>query len=265
VLNPFVAGSESVASMDDPLIGHTAHSLRDDGVVVIGASAAHVFDEATMSWIARVPLARARRNHASIVLHDGSILVVGGEGERTIERTHVASSRLESVLWEQTLPFACSHPSLASLPDGRVWVVGGIGQDAGRSTDRTWIIDPAAGTIVDGPNLSLDRGACGVSLFHDGGRVIVLGGEWVEGTARGPANVSRLFDVRANRVWSLPAIPNDASRRMWFLDDQDRPVAIGGYRFITPDEAVATGLPAGPSVLAEAIALELGRLPTPLD
>jgi len=265
VLNPFVAGSMSVPSIDEPLVGHTAHALGNGRVVVIGASGAYVFDEATMSWTARVPLAHARRNHASIVLHDGSILVVGGEGEHTIERTHVASSRLESVLWEQTLPIACSHTSLASLPDGRVWVVGGMQQDSGRSTDRSWIIDPAVGTIIDGPNLALDRGVCGVSLFREGGRMIALGGEWVDGNARGPSNVARLFDARANRLWSLPAIPNDASRRMWYFDDRDRPAAIGGYRFVTPDEAAVVGVAAGPSVLTDAIALDLGRLPTPLD
>jgi len=71
--------------------------------------------------VRNIELRRKRRAHASIVLRDGPCLVVGGEGDNSMERIDPVAG--VSQLLSPTLPTALDDHRLAMLPDGRVWIL----------------------------------------------------------------------------------------------------------------------------------------------
>jgi len=265
VLNPFIAGSTTVGAVDEPLSGHTAHALGDSRAVVVGAHAVRLFDGERMKWIGRIPLAHPRKHHASVLIDDEVILVIGGDESGTVEAVGLRDAgdgRLRATtLWTAPLDRPLAHAAAARLPDGRVFVAGGVDVSTGRTIDTTWFIDPETKTVTPGPRLALERGVANAAMFVRDGKVAILGGEWIDADRRGPADAARLYDPVEDRLWALPPLPNHASRRMWFVDRAGRISALGGYLFIPPDEAARTARKPGVHLLRERITLRLGRLP----
>lgn len=258
VVDPFVAGSREAPPLDEPLVGHTAHALGEGRVLVIGGQAARVFEMKSMQWTEFIPLLTPRRDHASVVLPDGSTLIVGGDERGTIERIEFMQGSARSQRWAVRLPHSLSRHRAVLMSDGSVMVVGGVNGETGRSESRTWRLDPRMETIEPGPDLRFARGIADAEARVDAGRLLVLGGEWVAPGERGEVDGARMWIPREQRLWSLAPLPYQATRRMWYTTGDDRPAALGGYRFLDEAESKREGLPPGPAIPQRGMILRVG-------
>jgi len=139
-----------------------------------------VWNAGTDAWEAGPGLLEPRIAHAAVALGAHDILVCGGSSsadharpvapmlasvERLGERTTVALKPM--------LEARAYHAAL-SLADGRVLVIGGLGNDASPLAS-TEIFDPQRNDWSRGPNLNQARAQHSASLLADG-RVLVAGG-----------------------------------------------------------------------------------------
>lgn len=277
VLDPLRAGSEFAPPIDEPLVGHTAHALGDGRAAIICNASVRIFDANTMSWSTRISIAHPRRGHASVLLEDGSIVIIGGDEHGTIETIHPDQAdgatsvtfSLERVdarveddsLWCAWLEHPLSEASAIVLDDGRILVAGGVDGSTGCSIDSTWFLDPATRRIERGPSLQVPSGVASATVIDQQGLILILGGEWVRPDDRGPANASRVYDARERRLWTTAPIPSDAARRMWYRARNGAIAALGGYRFIAPDSSAAErGDEPGFHVLSECFQLRINRV-----
>lgn len=277
ILDPFVAGSDFGPPLEEPLLGHTAHAVGPGRVAVVGGSVVRVFDAAVGDWIDRRPLLAARRHHASVFLPDfNAVLVVGGDDRGSVETVSldglVALPAEEGAApgpagrpWPENLPRALERSAAVLLPDGRVFLVGGVDRAVGRSVAATWFLEPQSQRITPGPELPLPRGLANPRLLLDGGRVLILGGEWIAPDARGEADAAFLYDPNQDRLFGVAPIPESASRRAWYRDERGRVACLGGYRFLTPEAAQAEGIAPGPRVLGSGHTLHVGGFQPLLD
>lgn len=131
------------------------------------------------------PLAEARQLHTATGLGDGRVLVIGGKAPLDGPNTAaVASAELwdpgtgEFVPAGSTSEARYGHTSTL-LPDGRILVVGGHGDDA-TWLDSAEVWDPETGGFSPAGKLGVGRHAHSATLLADG-RVLIAGGyggEW---------------------------------------------------------------------------------------
>jgi len=166
----------------DPLPGAMAtprlHKLSDGRIVAVGGDIAAAFDPATEQWGHVVSLRESRSDHATVLLADQTVLVIGGLRRDSIERVDLetASSRMLSA----KLPMALDDLSAVLLDDGRVWVLGGQDSTTGLTTDRTWLVslnDGDSSSIERGPNLPNRYGMADQRVVVTPGGVVLIGGE----------------------------------------------------------------------------------------
>ena len=128
-------------SMNAPLSFPVAVALSDGRVLVTGSSdlnsdaagpTSEIYDPATGVWSQTGPMRHARVFHSMTLLPDDRVLVVGGEdpaGERNAPHssTEIFDPRTET--WSPGPDLAAPRfdHSATLLPDGRVFLVGGIG------------------------------------------------------------------------------------------------------------------------------------------
>lgn len=126
-----------------------------------------------------VQLSTPRAAHASIVLDDGRVLLIGGcvrdgceagPNSATVDifdpgsRTITEAGRLIGIR---------VSAKAARLPDGRVLIVGGW--EAGEASADAEIFDPATGRSRSAGTLSTTRGDVSVATLADG-RILIVGG-----------------------------------------------------------------------------------------
>ncbi|MGI9012921.1 MAG: Kelch repeat-containing protein [Phycisphaerales bacterium] len=270
VLNPLVAGSSLVESLDEPLTGHTTHLLNDNSVAVVGGKWVHIFDPESRTWVEHIELAHERCDHASILLRDGRLLIIGGQGCAAIEVVDLdgelhRGTRV-STLWKEQLPVPLSGCSAIELRDGRVLIAGGFNEQRQRTIDSMLFVNVKKRIVEQGPRLALQHGICSAQLDLDpDGRAVILGGEWRTATARGPANAVRLYDPIRNQLWRLPPLPNDCSRRAWFRNEASVLHAWGGYRFLNENDAAITSESPGIHLNSQHLTLIMQPLPRLID
>lgn len=128
-------------SMNAPLSFPVAVALSDGRVLVTGASdlnsdaaepTSEIYDPATGVWSHTGPMQHARVFHSMTRLPDGRVLVVGGEdpaGERNAPHssTEIFDPRTETWSPGPDLSGPRFDHSATLLPDGRVFLAGGIG------------------------------------------------------------------------------------------------------------------------------------------
>jgi len=222
----------------------TGHVLPDGRAVIVGGGSASVFDPATNQWQRHIVFRESRLEHASVLLDDGRIVVVGGTNRASIEALDL--DRGISRMMSARLPESLDDLSVVALPGSRAWVLGGQSSQTGRTTDRTWIVDlsdPKRSRIMEGPRLGVPGGVADASVLTVGHEVVVLSGESDMGLRDRELTESRWLDTRTLAVGSLPDLPaphDDAQavavgRDIWL---------VGGYRVSRPIPALeAIGVP----------------------
>lgn len=198
---------------------HTANLLPDGNVMLVGgwrgdhspSGQVDLFD-VQARWFHGVGSLRvARQYHRTVNLHDGRLLVTGGDAWRvaaaSAEIIHPVDGRIVTT---GTPVEGRSRHTATVLEDGRVLLVGGMGSSSEglcevTRTAETW--DPADGKFrkVRGA-LSVPRVGHAASLLPDG-RVLVVGG-WTTGLEYVLAEV---FDP-ATETFSVVPSPDDRVR-----------------------------------------------------
>jgi phage baseplate assembly protein gpV len=116
---------------------------------------------------------------AAIKRSDGSVLFVGGacvDSVKVVRYVPGVGFQREAV----SLRAPRVGATVSSLPDGRVFVAGGMNTAAGVVVERTELVDLRTQTSVDGPNLAAPRFAHRAETLADG-RVVLSGGTALSG------------------------------------------------------------------------------------
>ncbi|MEZ6192525.1 MAG: hypothetical protein R3C45_14715 [Phycisphaerales bacterium] len=79
------------ADLPMPMRSPTLHLLPDGRVAAVDYQVLAVFDPANETWTVVCPLHAPRREHASLLLADGSILIGGGIGQASFERVDLST------------------------------------------------------------------------------------------------------------------------------------------------------------------------------
>jgi hypothetical protein len=164
-------------------------------------------------------------SHQAVLLHDGRVLVVGGE---PAPGWPVAWAQLydpTSRTWSaaQSMHVARIGESVTVLRDGRVLVVGGLNQKL-RDLDSSEIFDPRTGAWQSLPPLPRSRFSQSASLLPDG-RVLLVGGI-VAGVI---SRTTLFFDPHQERFLPGPETHLPHAQQCSVTLDHGRVLIAGGY------------------------------------
>lgn len=204
--------SKEIAPLPRAVAEPTAHRLLDGRAIVIGGESALIFDPKTSKWAKGIGLRDHRHAHASAVLADGRVIVVGGVSRTNMELIDPVTGASKEL--SAQLPHELDDTRIAVLPGNRVWIIGGQHSKTGLTVEQTWILDlsdPRKSTISAGPKLDLPKGMADMSLVQVGPYVIVAGGESEFSGGDVELHTARLLDTRTLTVRKLPdsAHPHD--------------------------------------------------------
>lgn len=229
VIDPATGEVTEVPALPTTLDEPTAHLLPNGRVLVIGDKRASTYDPTRNAWVQHIQLRSRRTTHASAVMDDGRIIVVGGVHSPSIEVIDLKRgiSRQLAV----GLPLTLDDLEVVALPDQRAWVIGGQNSRTGETVGETYIIDLSGkkSELEPGPNLGVPGGMADHAVIDLPNHVVVIGGEAEVGGHDTEHNIALLLDKRTLKVTRLPdmAVPHDDTVAL--LDDGKVHV-FGGYR-----------------------------------
>ena len=194
----------NVTLLPQPLLGRVHQSITsgwEDLVVVAGGVEWHetywspvdrvdVFRPSQRAWVRGAPLRHPRSDHGATALHDGRVLVSGGNADtKLLASTEIYNPRTNTWTEAAPMPRARTQHSAVTLFDGRVLVTGGIDAD-GAPTNATFIYDPGTDSWTDGPPMTVAR-LQQVAVALPTGDVLFAGGD---GVASGTSEVYRFSE-----------------------------------------------------------------------
>jgi hypothetical protein len=190
--DPATAAFARTGSPQKARAGHTATLLADGHVVVVGGfrlgdgapktiRSAEVWDPVSGTFSPTDPLAEARYGHSATLLPDGRVLVVGGvdAGDSGVE------IRASAEAWDPAagtfspagaLPDGRVNHSATLLSDGRVLIVGGVGNGWAGLPASALLWDPATESFSPTGALESARSGHTATSLPDGSVLIVGGG-----------------------------------------------------------------------------------------
>jgi N-acetylneuraminic acid mutarotase len=213
--------STNAAEIFDPMAGtwtpttpmssarafHTATLLSDGEVLVTGGASiyhgskgtvvasAEIYDPKSGIWHGAARMSVARYHHTAAPLSDGRVLVAGGWAFTTNSDKSLATAEIydpAANTWTATGSMATGRArgSMTPLPDGRVFVVGGVDpayrvmatSEIWDSSSGRWRLTGRLGTAVMWPALA---------VLHDG-RVLLAGGA-LDAVAAHATSASAIF------------------------------------------------------------------------
>jgi hypothetical protein len=134
-----------------------------------------VYQPDTEEWTYTGRLRRRTFSHSSILLNDGTVLLIGGFGAGAGPYS-VEMYDPEVDTWSKMDTGMNDGRSLHTatvLPDGRVLVVGGSNEDG--NMDTTEVYDPSTGLWTPAGIMAARRAVHTATLLRDG-RVLIVGG-----------------------------------------------------------------------------------------
>jgi serine/threonine protein kinase len=172
-------------------IGHSATLMSDGRVLITGGGgnetvgdAAEVYDPAREESFYVGRLMQPRRSHTSVLLADGRVLIAGGRliargrGEPPIASVEIYAPQTVSFSAIEPLLEPRSDHTATVLPDGRVLIVGGSGNE--RSTRSTELFDPDSNSFAQDASMTTAREGHTATLLPKG-RVLIVGGQGQSG------------------------------------------------------------------------------------
>lgn len=232
--NPQAGTWDPTANLNIPRILHRAVMLQDGRVLVAGGqnasseamASSELYDPSMGEWTQVGNLNQARTLHTATLLQDGRVLVAGGCLGHSFVSDFLASAEIfdpDSLTWTLTgeMESGRYRHTATLLPDGRVLVAGGLGDneyivsDLHETLAAAEIYDPATGQwsrtadLVELP-LPTGRARHTATRLLDG-RVLVAGNMSYFGTSTSgvsPVFPAELFDP-VTETWSLTESLND--------------------------------------------------------
>ena len=234
---------ETVGTLAQPVRNGTMHLLRNGRAVFIGAKLAQVFDAEAKQWTRTIPLRRRRTSHASVLLPDDRIVLIGGTNSAAIEILDVTSKH--SVVLTARLPHVTDDLSAALMPDGRIWILGGQHGKTGETLEQTWVLDmtdPRKAVLHDGPKLGASGGMADACVGTIDKWAIIAGGEAERAGHDAELSVARLLDMRKLRLYSLPSLPHPMDDAVSTMAGRGM-IIFGGLRMVQGALGVAVRIP----------------------
>lgn len=174
--------------------GHTATTLTDGRVLIVGGrgaypndglTSAELYDPTTGQFTETGSMTAARQDHTAVLLTDGRVLIIGGGvgvvATAVVEIYDPATGKFAPA---GTLPAPLWGVSATLLADGRVLIAGGvpIADDSealtAEAVANAYLYDPATGTFSPTGSMTVARERHTATLLTDG-RVLITGG-WNE-------------------------------------------------------------------------------------
>ena len=183
IYNPSTGVFSSIGSLVTARGEHAAASLLDGRVLVIGGlgfaggnpvnlASAEIYDPATGAWTVTGTMGTARRTPIALTLHDGRVLIIGGNA--TIVSCEIFDPATGSFSATSSLTTSRGDPAAVVLNDGRVLVAGGyLASSAYTSSAEIW--DPATGIWSPTGSMIAARARVSTILLMSG-KVLVAGG-----------------------------------------------------------------------------------------
>jgi hypothetical protein len=205
IWDPATGTWSAAAPMSVARFAHSAARLLDGRILVTGGNAstaspvattaAEIYDPVTGSWSATGSLLHPRQTHASVLLADGRVLVVGGDaGSPGLYKGTTTCQVWSPVTGVFSAAASMTAPrgqhAAVRLLDGRVLTVGGNSNATGFPITSAEVYDPAidlwesAGTTASGGTFPA------LAALSDG-RALALGGQ---PTGSSPSAAADVFD-----------------------------------------------------------------------
>jgi len=198
VYDPSSSEWEAADDMAFPRMRHTADLLPYGRVLVAGGyqgdghpsllkhfngtgnrslDACELFDPGAGLWIDEASLHQGRFWHASVVLENGDIMVIGGLNVTSGALSSCEIFRANDRMWTMAASMATPRARFTAvlLNDGRVLVTGGHNGRTKVPFSSCEIYDPAEDTWTEAPPMNRARGYHSGALLSDG-RYLVSGG-----------------------------------------------------------------------------------------
>ena len=202
-------------------------SLAMTACMANGGSAAEQAGEVRIEPGPRLGAPRA--THQLVAAGEGRLLAIGGcvrsgcEPGPASATVDIIDARSMDLVGRGQLLAERIQPSVATLPGGRVPVLGGWVD--GRVSSATEIFDPATGKSVSGPVMAAPRNAPAVARLADG-RILIAGGY----DGKDVRSDAEVFDPVSGRMASAGSLAAARSGATATLLDDGRVLIVGGGR-----------------------------------
>lgn len=219
------------------------------GQTIRPSASAEVFDPATGEWEATGEMTAARFEHTATALPGGRVLVAGGLGGDAVDGTFAPLASVE--VFDPAVGQFTTAAAMAEgrtnhvavpLGDGTVVVAGGLGD--GEPTQRALATaeryDPSGGGWARLPALRQGRAGATATVLADG-RVLVVGGEAVQGGSRRSLATAELLDPDEPAWAPAGRMACARSEHAAVRLDDGRVVALAGDAAFPGDPPVAQG------------------------
>jgi hypothetical protein len=202
-----VGGVHVEATMSSPRAAHTATTLTDGTVLIVGGfveretqiAGAELFNPATGEFTPLPAMFEPRHSHTATPLDDGTILLAGGfgAGGRYLNSAELYDPATRTFTRAADMPASRAGHAAVPLEDGTVLLVGGTGE-GWIFLSTAEIYDPAHAAFVQVGPMSVPRAALGAVRLQDG-RVLVTGGHTGRRAAMVVYATAEMYDPQTRR------------------------------------------------------------------
>ena len=146
-----------------------------------------------------------RFNHASVLLDQNTLWLVGGNNENGLLRSTEFIKFGQPPIKGPNLPFRIGSHSMIHYDKKSIYIIGGV--QNGSCSNKTWIVDPTNEFLTrEGPSLNMKRykHCCAKMTLNDRTILVVVGG----GGRYNNFDSVEILDPTTNNVWTMgPNLP----------------------------------------------------------